>query len=386
MLGILAPFLSAIGGFLGNTLLSSGKKVLQSAAPAVLGGLALGKTGFKSYMSGVTGSALTPAQVQQNEFTMSQQQAQQDFNAAEAEKNRQFQADMSNTANQRAVADMQAAGLNPAMMYGGNGASASTPSGSAASSAAPAGSSSSNVYGGLLNNLIDMAFTAERFEGMRLDNENKRIQNAIQGIELDNQPAMISATLDNLRQNTKTQEASMRNFLQAVKNGEADVLLKEAQVSKTAVESVGENLRNMMQYQENEYYAMTRELEKQFLELQNAKTAEEVKLITAQIGLTWAECASEQVRKEVLGLERSQITEETKLIIKQKKLTGLNAEYQEVINKYANAGEIMKLIGAGSSSFRDIAFGVGSMRSGLGGLFSNRSSSSGPYHSNRSPF
>ena len=43
---------------------------------------------------------------------------------------------MSDTANQRAVTDMQAAGLNPALMYG-NGSAAATPSGSNASSVSP---------------------------------------------------------------------------------------------------------------------------------------------------------------------------------------------------------------------------------------------------------
>lgn len=63
------------------------------------------------------------------------QKESEEFNAAEAQKNRDYQTQMSNTAFQRSRADAQAAGLNPMVLAGMGGAS--TPSGSTASVGTP---------------------------------------------------------------------------------------------------------------------------------------------------------------------------------------------------------------------------------------------------------
>ncbi len=61
---------------------------------------------------------------------------QRDFNALEAQKNREFQERMANTQYQRMVADLNASGLSPMLAY--SSAKPSTPSGSVASSGAMA--------------------------------------------------------------------------------------------------------------------------------------------------------------------------------------------------------------------------------------------------------
>ena len=78
---------------------------------------------FGSLMNKYSGAGPTGAEIYQNEF-----------NAAEAQKTRNWQTTMSNTQYQRGVDDAKAAGINPALLYG-SGQPSPTPSGATASAA-----------------------------------------------------------------------------------------------------------------------------------------------------------------------------------------------------------------------------------------------------------
>lgn len=93
---------------------------------------------------------------QNNALAVKNAQAEMNFNSAEAKKNRDWQEKMSNTAHQREVADLIAAGLNPVLSAGGTGAS--TPTGSSASgSTAEVDTSGVSALVSYANSLINSA-------------------------------------------------------------------------------------------------------------------------------------------------------------------------------------------------------------------------------------
>lgn len=138
-------------------------------------------------------NAWSAAQAQkQMDFQTQSNQIAMDFNAAEAAKNRDWQQMMSNSAHQREIQDLKAAGLNPVLSaMGGNGAAVT--SGSAASGVTSSGAMAdadqsantalASIYGSIMN-----AQTA-------MHNANLSAETNLRMAEMQTQATMYGAAL-----------------------------------------------------------------------------------------------------------------------------------------------------------------------------------------------
>lgn len=173
--------------------------------------------GAGSLAGGVMGMIGQNSANQTNRDIASQTNA---FNAQQAEKQMSFQQTMSNTAHQREVADLEAAGLNPILSATG-GSGASTPSGASASGTT--GAAQQNSLGELGKAVGQTVPSALQASNMQKDLESKDA-----GIQAQKAAAISSlASANNANTNAEATRADMPSIHarahSALSKSEADI-------------------------------------------------------------------------------------------------------------------------------------------------------------------
>ena len=159
------------------------------------------------------------------------------LNSYQAQKNRDFQASMSNTSYQRAVKDMLAAGLNPSLMFR-SGQGASTPSGATASMHSnPTNLSELLLYKAQLDQIRSSArlsnananLAEEEAEGKAIENANKQdvidaelvYKNALSKLT-DKQREQVDFAIKQITKNMELTDQQINQVKASIANLEAE--------------------------------------------------------------------------------------------------------------------------------------------------------------------
>ncbi|AZL82674.1 DNA pilot protein [Apis mellifera associated microvirus 1] len=204
-----------------------------------------------------------------NETNIALAKETREFNAAEAQKNRDFQAEQSATAYQRAVADMKAAGLSPMLAYTQGGAG--TPGGSTASA-----------------------------QQARVESETAQSSQHISAA------AMNAAQLMNIRAQTAATAAQAAKTIEETKNValegqriESDTMLKKGQYGLTEQQQ-----RKINQEVEEIIERMKRyPLDRQKIRYELDKIAEDANLSREQQRLVREHILMEPLKRESINLD-----------------------------------------------------------------------------------
>ncbi|WNK12804.1 MAG: DNA pilot protein [Microvirus sp.] len=182
-------------------------------------------------------------------FAQGQQQQAQQFNSAEAATNRSFQSTeaatnrdfqerMSGTANQRAVADLRAAGLNPMLSLMGH--SASTPSGA---QGAGSQASVSATGSGIASPANEFNFPAAMQTASTIKLQDKTSEQ--KDAEIDR----TKAEADEIRARTPTHGANIERTMQQIAESKAQIvkILQEASTSAYSAANLAQQTINLQE-------------------------------------------------------------------------------------------------------------------------------------------
>lgn len=305
---------------------------------------------------------LSRAEKQQNQFNAFEAQKQRDFeyqsmqeanafNAEQAQMQRDFQASQYQTA----VKDMKAAGVNPALAIGG----VSGLSGASAASAMPSGAAASGSGRGLgtsLSEVMQLAMMKKNMEKLDAEIENTnsvtRLNDAntqYRGQELEWLNPMKQAEYDNLLKDLENKDVQKR--------------LAEANINETEARRALEVQQSIATLIDNETRGELNKLQARLRISEVAQNWKRVEVYQAEITELLQRAITESCQARNLDAQTENLFEELGIIQLDKRTKEFEVKNQKVSYWTGIASQVLSGLGSIASGY--MAAGVGSRAFGM---------------------
>lgn len=334
---------------------------IGKAVSSVLG------TGIGLLAQRLANKHLTGKEREQNEFNALEAEKARDFNAAEAEKARNFQADQAATQYQRGVADMQAAGLNPALAYGQGGASAMQ----GASASGPAASGSASPM-----NLSDVVEIAKLKKDLELADANiEKTRSEAQYNEAQTQG--VSATTELTKKQVAAfdplNEATLAILKQDLQNKKVEERLKEQGITESEARTALDINNAILAAMDAETRQQLNQLNARLRVAEIAESEGRTKRISAEIADLYASAALKAVTSGQVDQSIRNMMVEERILHLDERTKEFQVSTQKADRNWRIAGQVTGTIISAAGVAVGASTGLGMLKNAAANTDINRS-------------
>lgn len=276
------------------------------------------------------------------------QTQQNTWNAEEAQKQRDFEEEMRNTSFQAQVRDMEAAGVNPALMYGGTGSSGATvPSGAAASGS---GDGMGLDPSSMIASLMQLSLLGAQKENIEADTEQKKAGAARDQAETERTKMLTPLEASDLAASVDLKGSQMTKL-------EAETAVDYANVALLETDLQTRDQFNKINLRLAEANAAKSEAER-------GKILQETENLKRDFAISFAQEAALKAQTGMLSQQTKNLLVENGILKWNEKQSEYEAALTEYSYDHADGNRIWDRVSTGASIFRDAGIGVGSVIAG----------------------